>query len=227
MNNQDKTCCDCKLNNGTKSTYFNMYLCSTCRSNEKYKLVSKTNAKKDYFLKDDDLELIDHILGNSAYGPVTYFTEANLIKYICEKHNLVPDQLNDYIIDLINQKNSKSYNRKKKSDENKKMKMDKRRIKLVEELNKYKLILRNDSFICQNYIEGCTNFTLDEIVERMCQMKYLYEYCHMDECEQIFYDDSDYDSSDDSDMFIFDKAEMLALKKYSNGKYPNTFPWLI
>jgi hypothetical protein len=72
--------------------------------------------------------------------------------------------------------------------------------------------------------------SLDDIVKRMCEMKYLYEYCHMDECKQIIYDKYDSDSSDLSESInvsIFDQAEKLALEKYSNGKYPVIFPWLI
>ena len=46
----------------------------------------------------------------------------------------------------------------------------------------------------------------------MCEMKYLYEYCNMDECRQI-----------ESEEYL---AEMLALNMYSNGKYPATFPKL-
>ena len=201
-------------------------------TNDKYTLVTKTNAKKNYFLKDEDLDKIDKILGKSAYGPTTYFTTANLINYLCEKHNLAPDQLNDFIINLINQRNSKSNNRNKKIEGNKKNKMGKRREKLIKELSKFKLELRNDSVLCQNYIEGKSSHDLDDIVKRMCEMKYLFEYCHMDECKQIIYDecDSDSDSSDSSYSYsisIFKRAEILALKKYSNGKYPSTFPWLV
>jgi len=108
MNKVDKLCVECKNNNCSISTYFNIYLCSDCKSNDKYTLVTKTNAKKNYFLKDEDLDKIDKIVGKSA------FTTANLIKYLCDKHNLSPDHLDEYIIKLINQRNSISNNRKKK-----------------------------------------------------------------------------------------------------------------
>ena len=230
MNKVDKLCFECKNNIGSKSTYFNIYLCTECKLCDKYTLVTKTNAKKNYFLKDEDLDKIDKILGKSAYGPTTYFTTANLIKYLCDKHNLAPDHLDEYIIKLINQRNSNSNNRKKKIDENKRIKMEKRKKKLIEELNKFKVELRDDSYLCQNYIEGKLTHSLDDIVKRMCEMKYLFEYCNMDECKQIIYDKYDSDSSDSSESInvsIFDQAEKLALDKYSSGKYPVVFPWLI
>ena len=230
MNRVDKTCFECKNNNGSMSTYFNIYLCTECKLYDKYTLVTKTNAKKNYFLKDEDLDKIDKILGKTAYGPTTYFTTDNLIKYLCDKHNLAPDQLNDFIINLINQRNSKSNNRNKKIDENKRIKMEKRRSKLIEELNKFKVDLKDDSYLCQNYIEGKLQNSLDDIVKRMCEMKYLFEYCHMDECIKIINDKYDSDSSDSDDSInisIFDQAGNLALEKYSNGKFPVIFPWLV
>ena len=224
-----KTCIECNLNKGSKSVYFNFYLCTDCRNDNKYKLVTKTNAKKYYFLKDEDLDKIDKIVGKSSYGPTTYFTVNNLTKYLCEKNNLFPEQIDDFITELINQKNIKAEIRKKKSDENKKIKMDKRKSKLIDELAKYKLELRDDSVLCQNYINGNNKCDLDEIVLRMCEMKYLYEYCHMNECRDIAYEyyKEEKRAGYYPDMSVSEHAEMIALKKYSNGKYPDTFPWLV
>ena len=224
-----KICVECKINKGKKSVYFDFYLCSDCRFGDKYTLITKTNAKKKYLLKDEDLDKIDKIIGNSSYGPATYFTVENLTKYLCEKNNLFPDQLDDFITELINQKNIKAELRKKKSDENKKIKMDKRKNKLINELNKYKLQLRNDSVLCQKYIDGESEYDLDEIVLRMCEMKYLYEYCHMDECRRIAYEHykAEKEAGYYPDMTVSEHAEIIALEKYSNGKYPDTFPWLV
>lgn len=56
---------------------------------------------------------------------------------------------------------------------------------MVESLNKYKLQLREDSKLCQGYIDGTIkDWTIDQIVERMCQMRFLYEYCDMDDAYQ-------------------------------------------
>ena len=107
--------------------------------------------------------------------------------------------------------------------------MDKRKNRLINELGKYKLDLRDDSVLCQNYIHGNKKYDLDEIVLRMCEMKYLYEYCHMDECRDIAYEQykAEKDAGYYPDMSVSEHAEMIALNKYSNGKYPDTFPWLV
>ena len=46
-------------------------------------------------------------------------------------------------------------------------------------------------------------------------MKYLFDYCNMKECYNKIYEE------------LFDEAELLALKTYSNGKYPDIYPWLL
>ena len=33
MNKVDKTCVECNINKGSRSTYFNVYLCTECRMN--------------------------------------------------------------------------------------------------------------------------------------------------------------------------------------------------
>lgn len=225
----NKTCVECNINKGSKSVYFNFYLCYDCKDDNKYKLVTKTNAKKYYLLKDEELDNIDKIVGKSSYGTATYFTVENLTKYLCEKNSLFPEQLDDFISNIINQKNIKMEIKKKKSDENKKIKMEKRKDKLINELGKYKLELRYDSVLCYNYINGDNKYDLDEISLRMCEMKYLFEYCHMDECREIAYEHykEERKAGYYPNMSVSYHAEMIALKKYSNGKYPATFPWLV
>jgi hypothetical protein len=229
MNKVDKTCVECKINKGSRSTYFNVYLCTDCRMNDKYTLITKTNAKKNYFLKDEDLDQIDKILGESSYGSATFFTKENIKNYICNKNNLSFDDFDNFITNLNNEKNMKLEIKKNKSDEKKKILMQKNKDELIKALSKYKLELRDDSVLCQNYINGNSEYSLEEIVRRMCEMKYLYEYCHMDECKEIAY--KEYNASKKAGFYpvmsIFDHAEMMALEKYSRGKYPKVFPWLI
>jgi hypothetical protein len=61
----------------------------------------------------------------------------------------------------------------------------------------------------------------------MCQMKYLFEYCHMDECKSEAYDDYNEElrAGYYPDCSVFDRAEDLALNRYSNGHYPVVYPW--
>lgn len=103
---------------------------------------------------------------------------------------------------------------------------DKRKEKLIKALSKYGLKLRNDSRLCTNYMNGeLTNWTLDEVVERMCQMKYLFDYCDIEDYIEKARSEY-YDEINDGyfpDCSIIDKAEMYAMK---NKKYPDKWPWL-
>jgi hypothetical protein len=104
------------------------------------------------------------------------------------------------------------------------------------------LELRSDSKLCQKYIDG-EPVNLADVVKRMCQMRYLYDYCNMNECRNIAYnkykksqyneydrydrydDDGDNDYDERPQYTVSDMAEKIALQKYSNGKYPEIFPW--
>jgi hypothetical protein len=67
------------------------------------------------------------------------------------------------------------------------------------------------------------------IIDHEMPGKYLYEYCHMNECRNIAYEHyrAEKEAGYYPDMSVSEHAEMIALEKYSNGKYPDTFPWLV
>lgn len=89
------------------------------------------------------------------------------------------------------------------------------------------LELRSDSNLCKKYIDGDVK-DLQGVVKRMCQMKYLYDYCHMDECHEIAYEQQcdELNAGYFPDCSVSDQAELIALRKYSNGKYPDNWPWM-
>lgn len=93
-------------------------------------------------------------------------------------------------------------------------------------LNNRGVKFRSDSALCAKYINGKTDFTLDHIVQRMYEMKYLYEYCDMKSIRAQVYEDyvnsgyvKDYEGT------ITTQAEKIALQTHSNGTYPDKFPW--
>lgn len=96
-----------------------------------------------------------------------------------------------------------------------------RKLVLINALGEYQLQLRSDSKLCASYIAGTTTYTLNQVVERMCEMKYLYEYCSMDkwlrqaerECAALH------------SLGVFDLAEFYALEM-AHG-YPPVWPWMI
>ena len=85
-NRIDKSCVQC-MNKGTWAKKLNIFLCAGCRKLPKYILISKTDAKDNYFLSIDDLINLEKINANSSYGPATYYRKEDLVNKFCEKFN--------------------------------------------------------------------------------------------------------------------------------------------
>jgi hypothetical protein len=98
---------------------------------------------------------------------------------------------------------------------------------LIKALNEHGLTLRSDSKLCQEFIDGnIKQNRLDWVVERMCQMKFLFEYFDMKkEIEKAKEEqDDEFNSGYIPDISPFEQAEMNILQRI-NG-YPKVFPWL-
>lgn len=89
------------------------------------------------------------------------------------------------------------------------------------------LELRTDSALCTKYIEGTIDLNIDYIVERMCQMKYLYEHCNMKKIKQDVYKEYLANNSRGVKLEanVSTRAEKIALDTYSNSYYPKIYPW--
>ena len=186
-----------------------------------------TNCKKIYLLNDDDLDNLYSYEANSSYGPATYYTKEDIVRCACEKYKVAQEQLDVTLKTMIDNKTMEK-ERKKMTNEQKKNNEKKMRMNELEnKLKKAGLELRNDSKLCDNYIEGTIKIKIDDVVERMCQVKYLYEYCHMEKCKNKAYNDQikELNAGYFPDCSVFDQAEDIALSKYSNGKYPEKYPW--
>lgn len=102
-----------------------------------------------------------------------------------------------------------------------------RKLELIKALDNNGLKLRSDSELCNNYIySDDESEDLDYIVERMSQMKFLFEYCKMRKC--INKVKNNYEKTGDYYYYeeMFDESERLALNTYSNGDYPDKWPWI-
>ena len=110
-------------------------------------------------------------------------------------------------------------------------------LKLRKEKLKNALIIcgikfRSDSKFCSKYIyDG--DVKLKKVVQRMCEMKYLYDYCNMrDILNNLYSRERSYRYKEDYDTYvqydheeIFSRAEKQALKK-NGGVYPTIMPWM-
>jgi hypothetical protein len=93
-----------------------------------------------------------------------------------------------------------------------------RRKELTTSLAQYGLVYRNDSRLCTKYIEGSLKgWTLDMVVERMCEMNLLFEYTDFG----TFYPTI-------KGKMLFEEAERLCLfRRYGISRYPpGLWPWL-
>ena len=221
-------CTECNIKKGIFSNIFNIIICGDCKNKNKYYLITKTNAKKEYLLNDNDLIDIPFINKNSSYGPATYYSKENLLNYLSIKHDIKINDVHNYIENKKREKELLKQEKQNRINEKKEIKKLKRRDNLINALSNYKLNIRNDSQLCKNYIDGSNEYTIKEIVQRMCQMKYLYDYCHMNDCKDIAYESytEELKAGYYPDMNVSEHAELIALSKYSNNKYPDIFPWM-
>lgn len=192
--------------------------------------ICKSEAKNDYYLTDKDLIGLTILsVRNPHYRKapnMTLYLKKDIIRKFKKKYKIKnKDNLEETLKEL-------EIKRKMKSDNVKlckKQKRDIRKFKLVEELKKAGVKLRSDSKLCHGYIDGIIkDWTIPQIVRRTCEMKYLYEYCHMEKCFKIAKreDEKELNAGYYPDEPLFDHAEGIALQKYTkHNRYPKVFPW--
>ena len=217
-----KLCVECN-NIGKKNTTLNLILCNNCKNLNKYTLITKTNSKKFYYLKDSDISNLKSFTKNTSYGLGTFYIKSDIINSFCNKYNTDINNYQKVIDNIINEKDIK----REKQLENRINKKNKRKQMLINKLNSRGVSFRNDSVLCENFINGDKSLNINDVVNRMCQMKYLFKYCHMNKCKDEAYEKQQevLEAGYFPDCSVFDDAEYLALKKYSNNKYPDIFPW--
>lgn len=227
----DKKCVECGEVKTKKAKARNIYLCGECIDMDKYKLISKTQIEKLYFITEDDLVgCISYIVKQGmGYPNATLYIVSDVKDKFCFVYNVYRnnDAINHKMQELKENKERISLERKKRIAERKINSAEKRKTNLVNALKEYNLNLRNDSKLCNGYIDGTIeDWTIKQIVHRMCQMKYLYDYCNMDECCAEAYEEQqeEYRAGYFPDCTVFEQAELIALDRY--GKYPDVWPWL-
>lgn len=228
----DKKCIECGDKKTKKAKARDFYLCEVCMELDKYKLICKTDIKNKYFVTEDELEGCDFYIvkqGN-GYPDMTLYKTTDVKDVCCSKYKIDRNDENAIINkmnELQDEKEKKSSERKEKIKQKKEEMNNKRKTKLVKALKDYGLTLRNDSKLCNGYIDGTIkDWSINQIVQRMCQMKYLYDYCNMDECCQDAYEEQQEElrAGYFPDCTVFEQAELIALKRY--GNYPAVWPWL-
>ena len=221
-------CVECKKTGATQSNIFNKLLCSVCKNSDAYKMVYKTTAKKEYFLTDADIGRLETFDGPKIRRNFTTLIKLTDVKNaFCKKFSVELSQI-DEAKDQIEISIDEEKTRKRDLRDERKYDLKvKRKKSLEDELAKYNLVLRDDSNLCQGYINGSIkDWSLDQIVNRMCQMHYLYNYTDMEkyleEARTDYYETIK--AGYFPDCSIQEDAELKAVGPLNN--YPVVWPWM-
>lgn len=214
-----KSCMGCDKPNTKFNPIHQIRLCKKC---SKHELVSGIEAEYEYFLTKDELDncRFEYTMdfGNYNKHTISYNFE-DVVTCFCKKYSVEYSEVKDKQDELTDNKDELQARQERK-----------RKRKLKKALEGYDLELRLDSKLCRKYINGTIkDKTVDEIAERMCQMKYLYDYCHMDSCYEKAVKDQKkiWKAGYIPDVPLIMEAEDIALRKYGKkGKYPKRWPWL-
>ncbi len=219
-------CYECTKKTVRKFNFNDILLCKKCENNslnnsDKYRQISKTDAKEQFYLNDDDLKKIQSkIIKNPIYGYtgfMTLYLYTDVIQLVNEKY----DNFEEYKIEkekILNKKRTKRL-------ENKRLRSEIRKSELINELNKYRLQLRNDSKLCDNYINiKKKNINLQQVVHEMCIMKFLYDYTNYEERRNNYIDEYAYHNGW-VDMVECSNDVKEEIRQEING-WPNHWPWL-
>lgn len=222
-------CEECGEKKARLSQVLKKPLCVDCKELDKYKVIVKTAAKSKYMLKDNELSHFDSYKANCRYGEGTFYLENEIREYCAYKYEIEPENLDNYLQDIKNEKNFKLAKQKQSREMKARVLQELRKSELLTGLTNAGLKFRADSVLCSNYINGISEMTVKEIVDQMCKMKYLFEYCKMDECKAQVYNKfiQNREFPEYYPGFVFDLAEQFALEKYSNSSYPLVYPWFI
>ena len=235
---KDKNFCDaCEEPHSRINQAHGIRLCKKCLGTDEYRLICKSRAKEKFYLTDKELKDVDSLSAPNSYGryDLVLYNRREIIEIFCRKYGINADNEHE-----INSKRNEIYLQKQEIRDIAREKRqiaieEKRKIRkkeLKKKLSKKGLDLRPDSKLCEEYINGkIKDVPIEVIVDRMCQMKYLYDYCNMDHYlkkikklrNRTNYKKYEYESY----ISVFDEAELMALEKYGKkGDYPKRWPWL-
>jgi hypothetical protein len=184
---------------GLRTNLGGLNLCYNCSTLPAYTTMCATLAKYIYHLSDADLAELRTIETKNRLGWASkLYIGGDLMSKYCQKYSVKEYAANE--ITWLNPNPEKT-----------------RRAALTIALSDNNMPLRDDSKLCQGYIAGSlTDWTINQIVLRMCQVKYLIEYwqeCFVEAKREVLAYES-----------VFDRAERIAMRRY--GKYPDKFPWI-
>ncbi len=227
-----KNVCDnCNIERCRYNNQLEVYLCSDCKLLDKYTLIYKTYALSEYMLKIEDLiSCPSYEKWVQQYRSMcTLYKLTDVQRVFCEKYNIEnnPEIITETINAIKNDHRLRLQEKRSKRKIMEEYKCKMRKSKLIAKLSAYGLTLRSDSSLCQGYIDGTIkNKSKKDIAIRMCQMKFLFDYCDMDRLMIQAYDNqrAERKAGYYPDCTQVEEAEDIYLSE--SGGYPSTWPWL-
>eukprot|EP01118_Nematostelium_gracile_P004779 TRINITY_DN15704_c0_g1_i1.p1 TRINITY_DN15704_c0_g1~~TRINITY_DN15704_c0_g1_i1.p1 ORF type:complete len:295 (-),score=44.42 TRINITY_DN15704_c0_g1_i1:161-1045(-) len=162
-------CASCTSNAKYRSPFFKVYLCNECStSNYLYKVITKSDALKQFKLVERDLEDVNCVLKQNPHyrssAPMRLYSREEIITVAIEKHGSLEE--------MESKKKDLEIKKRKRQEDNTKL-TKKREVELKKRLKEAGLEFRNDSWMCKNYIlKGKPD--IDEVVATMKKMHILY-----------------------------------------------------
>lgn len=223
----NRICFDCSKRTINTNYFFKIPICFQCQKiNPILTMITKTTAKTNYFLNDNDLKSINYFETKNPY----YSSGYNMRLYLkSDVDKLVNEKYGDNLDNMKQEKESKKITRIR----NKKMKCQERRSDLVYKLSEVGLKIRSDSRLCDNYINGTLSkdWKLEDVVEMCCLMNWLYNYTDYKKKLKEKLDDelSFYKNFGERYYFpdIYEGVESSVRDEIieKNGGIPDTWPW--
>lgn len=224
-----KLCMNCGRH-GAELHFPSYILCKKCTKKNEYKLISRESAHIKYGVNDNELLKIKNIVrANYNYNrrpeyPKKYYLEREVRLMInepllAERKLMMPES--SFCRNYYSREAREDYDVYGLEDDKKR----KRRNELMMALKKYGLTLREDSIICNKYICGNIEKNIDEIVEKMCTMKYLFEYTDYSNIMRKLMIKKRYT------FVAYNNHEFRAIGKKqaledTDGNWPESWPWL-
>lgn len=198
----ENRCINCYKKTSCKCPFYNHIVCQDCKKClELYKTLTKTCAIKEYYLTETELDDVKCVqIKNPFYsGMMTLYLESDIVK---KTYSLHGDK--DGFYNFVRMRNQKKLDR----SINGKLKKIERRESLKKALSIRNLELRDDSVICQNYIDGNKSLKLSEIVDIMLRMHIIHEHVSFENIRHFLYYECE-------DYFYYEDVEDIAEKIYN------------
>src|SRR5690242_19480957 len=90
MRGTNQPCNNCGKTPSKLNRAHDMHLCTECEETDEYKMICKTDAKKEYFMTPSDLDQCDfiNVSRRRGYADLVLYKHRDILKYFCTKHGI-------------------------------------------------------------------------------------------------------------------------------------------